>query len=271
MSLQKQTKSKSDFYLVPFARQAAAVLAFAAATARAEIKITPPPQSDTGKQADTKTRDVPSASSGLPAIWHFQATYGLSVADVECPAWDTQSDPATAVQKSTSGIFTDSRFGHSYEQPLNDRQSIRAGLSLFNAQASQPSKWMIPVTGAQKTSQWRTWGVGTDLFLVRRISANLDLDAGLQADYFFSGVTTLAVGEKASQALQNASRLDQKGGWRLAFTGGIGGLHFGPLGIIMRLSGQVIQAQFKGHASPLRVQGMQVQLGAGLALGRGEP
>jgi hypothetical protein len=271
LSLQKQTKSKTDSCLAPFARCAAGVLAFAAATARAEIKITLPPQSDPGKQTDFKSRDMTSTASSLPSIWHFQATYGLSVADVECPAWDTQSDPATAVQKSTSGIFTDSRFGHSSEQPLNDRQSIRAGLSLISAQTSLPSKWMIPFTGAQKTSQWRTWGVGTDLFLVRRASANLDLDAGLQADYFFSGVTTLAYGEKASQALQNASRLEQKAGWRLAFTGGIGGLHFGPLGIIMRLSGQVIQAQFKGHASPLRVQGMQVQLGAGLALGRGEP
>jgi hypothetical protein len=32
-----------------------------------------------------------------------------------------------------------------------------------------------------------------------------------------------------------------------------------------------MQSQFNGQSAPLRVQGMQLQLGAGLALGRGEP
>ena len=250
---------------------ASVLIMLPSARAYAEIKIAPPSQSEVTLQLTPKPKDGAVSPASRTSSWHFQATYGLSVADVESPAWNTQSDPASPVQKSTSGIFTDNRFSHSFEHHLNDRQSVRLGLSLLNAQCSQPAKWMLPLTGSQKSPEWRTWGIGSDFFLVRRAFSNLDLDAGLQADYFVSGVTTLPLGDKAATNLQNSGRLEQKSGWRIAFAGGIGGLYIGPLGIIMRISGQVMQSQFNGHSAPLRVQGMQLQLGAGLALGRGEP
>jgi hypothetical protein len=242
-----------------------------ASHAVAEIKIAPPAQSEVTLQLEPKPKDNTNIPQTRPSGWHFQATYGLSAADVETPAWDAQKDPVSAIQKSTSGVFTDNRFGHSFETAMNSRQSVRMGLALFNAQSVAPSKWMIPLTGRSQSAEWRTWGIGSDFFLVRRASPNLDLDAGLQADYFVSGVTTLSLDEKASAGGQNTSRLEQKSGWRVAFSGGIGGLYIGPVGLVMRVAGQVMQAQFKGHTSPLRVQGMQFQMGAGLALGRGEP
>lgn len=130
---------------------------------------------------------------------------------------------------------------------------------------------MAALASKSKAPEWRSWGIGTDVFLVRHASAHVDLDAGLNADYFVSGVATLPTSENATVELQNSSRLEQKMAWRLGFNGGIGGLYWGPLGFVLRISGQVLQAQFKGHTQPLRVQGLQVQIGAGLDLGRGEP
>ncbi len=237
----------------------------------AEIRINPPDKSGTSVQLTAKPVENLPAPSSNPSVWHFQAVYGISSADVETPAWDTKTEPATAIQKSTTGVFTENRFNHSIEMPLTNRQSMRMGLSLFSAQSYAASGWVASLTGKSKAADWRTWGLGTDIFLVRHTSPSLDLDAGLHADYFVSGVITLPVGDSASSALQNSARLEQKTGWRLAFSGGIGGLYIGPVGLILRLSGHVIQSQFKGHTSPLRVQGIQIQAGAGLALGRGEP
>lgn len=252
-------------------RGVALAVASVAVQAFAELRINPPDKPGVNVQLMPKSGESSPAPSSNPSVWHFQAVYGISSADVETPAWDTKTEPATAVQKSTTGVFTENRFSHSMEMPLTNRQSLRMGLSLFSAQSYAASGWVASLTGKSKASDWRTWGLGTDIFLVRHTSPNLDLDAGLHADYFVSGVITLPVGESASPALQNAARLEQKMGWRLAFSGGIGGLYIGPVGVILRLTGHVIQSQFKGHTAPLRVQGIQVQAGAGLALGRGEP
>lgn len=232
----------------------------------ADIKIEPPVSVVSNKPSDGSEQKETRTSS-----WTFQATYGLTSADVETPAWDTRTDPITAVQKSTSGLFSENRYSHSYGIPVNPRQSLRLGLSLLNCQTVSATGWMAALASKAKGPEWRSWGIGTDIFLVRHNSARLDFDAGLNADYFVSGVATLPTSDNASAELQNASRLDQKSAWRLGFSGGIGGLFLGPIGFILRISGQVLQAQFKGHTQPLRAQGLQVQVGAGLDLGRGEP
>jgi hypothetical protein len=237
--------------------------------ARAEIRITPPEQTTTATKQTTNSEST--RSSPAQNVWHFQATYGLSSADVESPYWDTRSDPAVAAQRSATGVFSESRFSHSAEIPVNVKQSVRLGLSLVNAQSGVSSGWLASLAGRSNAPDWRAWGVGTDVFLLRHTSASLDLDAGFQADYFIAGVTTLPTSENASAEIQKAARLEQKSGWRVAFSGGIGGLYIGPLGLILRLSGQVLQSDFEGHKFPLRAQGLQIQVGAGLALGRGEP
>lgn len=239
-------------------------------TASADVKIEPPP-SNPATNPTAKASETTATQPSKPSIWHFQATYGVSSADVETPSWDSTTDPITARQKSTTGVFTENRFGHSFEVGLQPRQAIRMGLSLVNTQSVAGTGWMAALASKSKAPDWRTWGLGCDLFLLRQMSANLDLDAGLQADYFISGVTTLPTTDAATTELQNSSRLEQKSGWRVAFSGGIGGLYLGPIGFILRLSGHVLQAQFKGHTQALRAQGLQVQVGAGLALGRGEP
>jgi hypothetical protein len=232
----------------------------------ADIKIEPPVSVLANKVSEGSQAKETRASS-----WTFQATYGLTSADVETPAWDTRTDPVTAVQKSTSGLFSENRYSHSYGISVNPRQSLRLGLSLVNCQSVSATGWMAALASKSKGPDWRSWGIGTDIFLVRHNSPRFDLDAGLNADYFVSGVATLPTSDSASAELQNASRLEQKSAWRLGFSGGIGGMYLGPLGFILRISGQVLQAQFKGHSQPLRVQGLQVQIGAGLDLGRGEP
>lgn len=237
--------------------------------ARADIRITPPEQATLSLKHSASTEPLHPAAA--QKVWHFQATYGLSSADVESPFWDARTDPAAAAQRSTTGVFSESRFSHSAELPMSNRQSMRLGFSLVNAQSGVSSGWLAKLTGPSNAPDWRAWGVGTDVFLLRHTSASLDLDAGFQADYFIAGVATLPTAENASAETQKAARLEQKSGWRVAFSGGIGGLYIGPLGLILRLSGQVLQSKFDGHKYPLRAQGLQVQVGAGLALGRGEP
>lgn len=238
-------------------------------TARAEIRITPPEQSTATPKLTTNAESTRSTSP--QNVWHFQSTYGVSSADVESPYWDTRSDPNAAVQRSATGVFSESRFSHSVELPVHLKQSVRFGLSLVNAQSGVSSGWLASLAGRSNAPDWRAWGVGADVFLLRHTSALLDLDAGFQADYFIAGVATLPTAENASAETQKAARLEQKSGWRVAFSGGIGGLYIGPLGLILRLSGQVLQSKFDGHKYPLRAQGLQIQVGAGLALGRGEP
>lgn len=237
--------------------------------AYAEIRISPP---DQAVSAAKQTVAAEASHSSAPqSVWHFQATHGISSADVESPHWDIRSEPAKAAQRSTTGVFSENRFSHSAELPMHLKQSMRLGLSLVNVQSGASSGWLTDIAGKSNAPDWRAWGVGADIFLLRRSSDWLDLDAGFQADYFISGVASLPATENSSAETQQASRLEQKHGWRIAFSGGIGGLYIGPLGLILRLSGQVLQSHFVAHKFPLRAQGLQVQVGAGLALGRGEP
>lgn len=269
LSLHLSNKNIAEYVIRALCGSIAFAVLLPDTAARADIRITPPEQATTATKQTTNGEST--LSSPAQNVWHFQATYGLSSADVESPYWDTRSDPAVAAQRSATGVFSESRFSHSAELPMNNRQSMRLGFSLVNAQSGVSSGWIANLAGRSNAPDWRAWGVGTDLFLLRHTSASLDLDAGFQADYFIAGVTTLPTSENASAEIQKAARMEQKSGWRLAFSGGIGGLYIGPLGLILRLSGQVLQSQFDGHKYPLRAQGLQIQVGAGLALGRGEP
>lgn len=269
LSLQFSNKNIAEHLIRALRSGMAFAALLPAVNAHADIRITPPEQAVIQSKQAASTESPPS--SAPQKVWHFQATYGVSSADVESPYWDTRADPVAAAQKSTTGVFSESRFSHSSELPMNSKQSMRFGLSLVNAQSGVSSGWLANLAGQSNAPDWRAWGLGADVFLLRHTSASLDLDAGFQADYYISGVATLPTAENASAETQKASRLAQKSGWRIAFTGGIGGLYIGPLGLILRLSGQVLQAQFDGHALPLRAQGLQIQVGAGLALGRGEP
>jgi len=221
-----------------------------------------------------QTATQPPSAANSNSLWHFEATYGISSADIEAPYWDTSVDPVKAKQRSTTGVLTETRYSHSVENALNKTQSIRYGLSLVNQQTAAATGWMAALAKNSKAPDWRSWGLGTDIFLVRHLSTNVDFDAGFQADYLVSGVATLAGNETQASASLSATaptRLDQQLGWRVAFSGGIGGLYMGPLGLIFRMTGYVMQSTFKGHTQALRAQGLQFQLGAGLALGRGDP
>jgi hypothetical protein len=202
--------------------------------------------------------------------WLFQFIYGVTSADVDTPAWDSKIDPPRAVQRSTTGFFSDYRFSHAYELQVSPKQTLRMGLSLLNTQTLNSNGWLSTLAKKSKAPDWRSWGLGSEVFLVRHSTSFLDIDAGLNADYLIAGIANLPTLETASQELQDLSRLEQKSGWRFGFSGGIGGLYLGPVGLILRISGQVSQIQFKGHNQPLRIQGIQIQLGAGLDLGRGD-
>lgn len=223
-------------------------------------------------EGQSQANNTTPGAHAKPSSWHFQTTYGVSSADMEAPYWNTALDPAAAAQRSTTGALTQIRYSHSLESSLGGSQAVRWGLSLVNEQTAAKNSWATALAKDSKAPEWRAWGIGTDIFLVRHLSPSLDFDAGLQADYFLSGVATLGASDTtaaAQSATQN--RLDQKSGWRLAFTGGIGGLYLGPVGFILRLSGYVMQASFKTHTQPLRAQGLQLQVGMDLALGRGDP
>lgn len=251
-----------------FSLGCAIFLSFTALTAHAQERNDQQETPATHRPIQTTS---PTPAELKNSAWHFQATYGVSSADVEAPYWNTTLDPAKAEQRSTTGVLTQSRYSHSFASPLNRSQSVRWGLALVSEQTAPAKGWMAALAKDSKAPAWRTWGVGTDLFLVRHQSPALDFDAGLQADYFLSGVSNLGALEGTSEQRSTPNRLEQKSGWRIAFTGGLGGIYIGPVGIIMRLSGYVVQAAFKGHTQPLRAQGVQLQLGADLALGRGEP
>jgi hypothetical protein len=214
---------------------------------------------------------TPMAPSSSKSDWHFQVTYGVSSADVEAPYWNTNTDPAGAAQRSTTGALSQTRYSHSVESPINGSQAIRYGLSLVNDQTAAANSWLKSLAKESKSPDWRAWGLGSEIFLVRHISRSFDFDAGLQADYYLSGVATLGSVESSLANTTTLTRLDQKSGWRLAFTGGMNAGLFGPVGLIMRVSGYVMQSTFTGHSKPLRAQGLQLQLGADMALGRGEP
>jgi hypothetical protein len=231
-------------------------------------------QKSTSGAADTQsgTNGILPAPPSKPSSWHFQTTYGVSSADLEAPYWNTALDPVAAAQRSTTGALTQVRYSHSIESALNNSQALRWGFALVNEQTVAKNSWAAALAKESKAPEWRAWGIGTDIFLVRHLSPAVDFDAGLQADYFISGVATLGTSDTAAAAQSAAqNRLEQKSGWRIAFTGGIGGLYMGPLGLIARISGYVMQSSFKTHSQPLRAQGLQLQLGMDLALGRGDP
>lgn len=240
------------------------------AAAPAQSNTTAPISLPTSGQSTTANV---SPTVSKPSSWHFQTTYGLSLADMETPYWNTAVDPVSAAQRSTTGVLTQVRYSHTVESSLGNSQAIRWGMALVNDQTAARNGVWASLAKESKAPEWRAWGVGTDIFLVRHLSPAVDFDAGLQADYLLSGVATLGSTDTVTSATQtNANnRLEQKSGWRLAFTGGIGGLYLGPLGMVMRLSGYVMQTSFKGHSQPLRAQGLQIQLGMDLALGRGDP
>lgn len=248
----------------------AILLSFNAFSAHAQERYSQQeiPTTHQSVQTGSQTLAKPEVSQG--SAWHFQATYGVSSADVEVPYWNTNVDAEKTEQRSTTAVLTQSRYSHSVESYLNKTQSVRWGLALVNEQTAPPRGWMAGLAKDSKAPEWRAWGVGTDLFLVRHQSPTFDFDAGLQVDYFLSGVATLSAAEATITQLSNSNRLEQKSGWRIAFTGGIGGMYLGPVGVIMRVSGYAMQAAFRGHTQPLRAQGIQLQLGADLALGRGE-
>lgn len=211
----------------------------------------------------------PVQRTGPMSSWHFQATYGLSSADFEIPIWDTASDPAGEEQISTTGLLTQSRYSHAIEHAVNDRQMFRWGFSLLSNQTMTGSGWLASLARDSKVPSWRSWGIGSDIFLVRRFSPACDFDAGVQLDYLLSGSNTMRSSEQNSSVNAPPLRLEQTSGWRVAFSGGISGLYLDPVGLIFRVGGYVTQATFKGHALPIRAQGIQVQIGADLALGRG--
>lgn len=220
---------------------------------------------------NTATAIAPSSAGTQDPMssWHFQATYGVSSADFEVPVWNTNTDPAQEEQASTTGLLTQSRYSHAVEHSVNKNQMFRWGFSLLSNQTITGSGWLSGLAKDSKVPAWRSWGVGGDFFLVRRYSPACDFDAGVQLDYHLSGNSTMRSSEVSGAVNAPPSRLEQKNGWRVAFSGGISGLYLDPVGLIFRLSGFVSQATFKGHAQPLRAQGVQIQIGADLALGRG--
>lgn len=213
---------------------------------------------------------LPSAPQQSMSSWHFQAVYGVAYADFEIPVWKTETDPAQEDQISSTGLMTQARYSHAIEHPLNQNQLVRWGVSLVNSQTTSGNGLLSRLAQDSKVPSWRSWGVGGDLFMVRRFSAACDFDAGLQLDYHLSGNTTMRSSDATGSINAPPSRLDKQSGWRVAFTGGISGLYLGPIGLVARLSGFVTQTSFKGHSRPLRAQGVQFQIGADLALGRGD-
>jgi len=228
-----------------------------------ELKQVQPP-------AATSVPSQPIAPQSVMSSWHFQAVYGIGYADFEIPVWKADADPAVEDQISSTGLLTQARYTHAIEHPLNQKQMVRWGLSLINGQTTTGSGVLASLAQDSKVPSWRSWGVGADLFLVRRFSPACDFDAGLQLDYHLSGNSSMRNFEQVGSVNSSPARLEQQGGWRVAFSGGISGLYLGPIGLVARLSGFVTQASFTGHSRPIRAQGIQFQAGANLALGRGD-
>lgn len=222
------------------------------------------------QSAATAPAPLPSPPQQPMSSWHFQAIYGIAVADFEVPVWKSESDPIVEDQMSSTGLLSESRYSHAIEHALNQKQMVRWGLSLVSSQTTTGNGLLAGLALDSKVPSWRSWGIGSDLFLVRRFTPACDFDAGLQLDYHLSGNSTMRNSDAAGSINTPPTRLDQESGWRVAFSGGISGLYLGPLGLVARLSGFVTQASFKGHSRPIRAQGVQVQIGANLALGRGD-
>jgi hypothetical protein len=204
-------------------------------------------------------------------FWRFQTSYALWPADVEVPQWDFDSEPAKAEQKLATVLLTQNRFGQSVSLPFNALQATRMGISLLQIQTENNAHWAKSLVKSTSSADWHCWGVGGDLFISRQQSPSISIEAGLQADYLVSGTLSFEPTQKLLQSDSTPLQLAQSGGWRIAFSSGLSGFMFGPVGLLIRLNGYILEANFRGHPDSYRAQGFQMELGADLALGRSEP
>jgi len=184
----------------------------------------PPAGKNTTLPAEGQASGTVPGAASKPSSWHFQTTYGVSSADLEAPYWNTAVDPVAAAQRSTTGVLTQIRYSHSVETPLGGSQALRWGLALVNDQTATKSGWAAALAKDSKAPEWRAWGIGTDLFLVRHMSPSVDFDAGLQADYLLSGVATLGASEAAFRADLGLETSFHRWNWRTLPRAG--GSHF---------------------------------------------
>jgi hypothetical protein len=211
----------------------------------------------------------PDFFNSIPRImWHYQMNYAVSVSDIEFPYWDEADDGEGTKQKNAESVLSKKRFSHGYEFPLNPLQTARLGLSILQVKSENWKPKMLVTNPA--SLEWRSWGLGGDFYLVRQIGPSVFVEAGIQADYLFSGRLSQSSTQDSVRAVTAARSFSQSNGLRTSFGGGFGGYLIGPIALIVRLGGFVLETKFRDHPRPFRAQGFQLEVGADLALGRSE-
>lgn len=202
--------------------------------------------------------------------WRFQASYGLWPADTEVPSWDRSAEAPQTEQLLATALLEQNRFGQSVMIPFNPLQATRVGVSLLQIQTANQAPWAKSFVKNAAPVDWQCWGLGGDLFISRQQSNSIFLEAGLQAESLIAGRLSYRTSGAVLSSENTPPTLEQSGGWRIAFSGGMSGFMLGPVGMLVRLNGYILKAHFRGHPKPFRAQGFQLEVGADLALGRSE-
>lgn len=247
----------------------ASLLSDAAQASENNGALMPFPEVARGDVAASDVAHESGVSKNLLTIspWRFEMSYGVSSSEMSYPSWKTVSGKSVANEESSVGVISDLRVNHSFELPLSRSQSVRAGVSLSKVQSAAAFGMGETLAPASRIPVWRTWGFGADVFMVRRLSPGLEIDAGVVGDYLVGGFAEIS-GAAGNSLIQ--SRLEQKSGWRLGFCGGVGGLYAGPIGLVVRLGSYWNNLSYREHPKPIQAQGAQISLGFVINLARGD-
>jgi hypothetical protein len=222
-----------------------------------------------GLSSESAPDASPSRTSGSISPWRFEMSYGVAQSQISYPTWTRVSRASVASADSSEGVVSDLRVNHSIELPLSRSQSFRAGPSLSRVQSSAAFGIGDVLAPSSRAPVWRTWGVGADFFMVRRLGPGFEIDAGMIADFMIGGVAELEGLTQGTRDSPVVNRLEQKSGWRIGFCGGVGGLYAGPVGLVFRLGSYWTDLSYREHTKRLQAQGAQASVGFVLNLAKG--
>jgi hypothetical protein len=228
---------------------------------------------DVGRVEGVSSESLPDSSSnrtgGAMSPWRFEMSYGVAQSQISYPTWVRVSRASLASEDSSEGVVSDLRVNHSIEFPLSRSQSVRAGPSLSRVQSSAAFGIGEALAPGSRAPVWRTWGVGGDFFMVRRLGPGFEIDAGMIADFMIGGVAELGGLSQGARDSVVVNRIEQKSGWRIGFCGGVGGLYAGPVGLVFRLGSYWTDLSYREHPKRLQAQGAQASVGFVLNLAKG--
>jgi hypothetical protein len=222
-----------------------------------------------GASLDAGSEPSPGRNSGAVSPWRFEMSYGVAQSQISYPTWARASRTSVPSEDSSEGVVSDLRVNHSIELPLGRTQSFRAGPSLSRVQSSAAFGIAEVLAPGSRAPVWRTWGVGGDVFMVRRLGPGFEIDAGMIADFMIGGVAELGGASQGSRDPLVVNRLEQKSGWRIGFCGGVAGLYAGPVGLVFRLGSYWTDLSYREHPKRLQAQGAQASVGFVLNLAKG--